>query len=299
MDKASSRTSLRLFESRSSLASTQGDLNSCLSHQRSSLAGGPVLIGGTEKPEPVAKHFGTTGAVRGGLIRHVKARGSSKLRPCALLLPHTKLFASPDGRGGVGMYIGAGDKGVGLYVPATHVRASLCDRKLLHVTVDAHSVPVGHTLQAMQERSSMTHEQAAAAKKAGHGEWRTAKEPLRAQLSPTLWTARLALAWGYNLLFALAAVATGIALTLGIHEGPSHRERLQASNLSPVQWWRLVAFGFAWTLFQSLVIVDGVKCLMLTLSSPNFVHRLPEGSLKRLMATQLLRNAHKLFDAIL
>ena len=64
-------------------------------------------------------------------------------------------------------------------------------------------------------------------------------------------------------------------------------------------WWRAVAFAFAWTLVQSLVIVDGFKALCLTLSSPVFMHRLPPGSLRRLVSTNLLRNAHKLLDAAL
>ncbi len=41
------------------------------------------------------------------------------------------------------------------------------------------------------------------------------------------------------------------------------------------------------------------KVFMLTLTSPVFMHRLPPGSLRRLVSTQLLRNAHKVLDTIL
>ena len=64
-------------------------------------------------------------------------------------------------------------------------------------------------------------------------------------------------------------------------------------------WWRAVGLAFAWTLVQSLVIVDGLKVLCLTVSSPVFMHRLPPGSLRRLVSTNLLRNAHKMLEAAL
>jgi len=47
------------------------------------------------------------------------------------------------------------------------------------------------------------------------------------------------------------------------------------------------------------VLVDFLKALMLTLTSPVFMHRLPKGSLRRLLGTQLLRNFHKLIEAVM
>ena len=46
-------------------------------------------------------------------------------------------------------------------------------------------------------------------------------------------------------------------------------------------------------------IVDALKVLCLTVSSPVFMHRLPPGSLRRFVSTNLLRNAHKVLEAVL
>ena len=69
--------------------------------------------------------------------------------------------------------------------------------------------------------------------------------------------------------------------------------------MSLTEWWRAVSFAFTWTLFQSLVLVDLLKVLMFTITSPVFMHRLPQGSLRRILGTQLLRNVHKVMEAVL
>ena len=76
-------------------------------------------------------------------------------------------------------------------------------------------------------------------------------------------------------------------------------EKDQSTVMDLADWWRAVGFAFAWTVFQSLVLVDLLKVLMLTLTSPVFMHRLPPGSLRRVLGTQLLRNAHKALEGIL
>ena len=47
------------------------------------------------------------------------------------------------------------------------------------------------------------------------------------------------------------------------------------------------------------VLVDLTKVLMLTLTSPVFMHRLPKGSLRRFLGTQGLRNFHKFIEGVL
>lgn len=47
------------------------------------------------------------------------------------------------------------------------------------------------------------------------------------------------------------------------------------------------------------MLVDLTKVLMLTLTSPVFMHRLPKGSLRRLLGTQALRNFHKFIEGVL
>ena len=46
-------------------------------------------------------------------------------------------------------------------------------------------------------------------------------------------------------------------------------------------------------------IVDGAKVLMLTVTSPVFMQRLPKGSLRRLLGTKVLRQAHRILDMLL
>ena len=47
------------------------------------------------------------------------------------------------------------------------------------------------------------------------------------------------------------------------------------------------------------MLVDLTKVLMLTLTSPVFMHRLPKGSLRRFLGTQGLRNFHKFIEGVL
>ena len=126
-----------------------------------------------------------------------------------------------------------------------------------------------------------------------------AEAPRAAGLARGCHGRNLVLAWAYNLLFGLVSLVALVALSLGVAQSDSHAEKLQASGMTLEAWWRAVGFAFAWTLAQSLVIVDGLKVVCLTVSSPVFMHRLPAGSLRRFVSTNLLRNAHKMLEAAL
>ena len=226
--------------------------------------------------------------------RPLASKSQSQPRAFTLMLPPSKLFASPDGRGAVGIFLPVGN-GLGLhFAPATHVSASLCGEKL-QVTLHANALPRGLSAQALQENDMITH---GGDLKAGGG-YGGVPLPPPAGLSRAALHWQLMLAWSYNMLFGLTAVVLLVLLLLGAAETDSAAEKLRAGGMSVSQWWRSVSLAICWTLFQSLVIVDSAKVLMLTLTSPVFMHRLQEGSLNRILGTKLLRQMHRLLDIVL
>ena len=123
--------------------------------------------------------------------------------------------------------------------------------------------------------------------------------PPPADLSRTQLKWQQVLAWSYNIVFGATALVLLVVLMLGASATDSAAEKLRADGLSLEEWRRSVVIALSWTFFQSLVLVDGAKVLMLTATSPVFMKRLPKGSLRRLLGTKVLRQAHRLLDVIL
>ena len=298
-----------------------------MSHQLASIGGAGVLIGGAELPRPVAGRTHGPRLFGGSAGRRPSDSSGGGAYPKGggevALLPASKLFASPDGRGGVGVLMATASGGIGVFVPATHVRAPLWGTRL-YVSLDPRRLPPGRTAQTLQERETLSHDQAAAATKVAataasivasgdaNGKKRSSRRrssqggadgqvavPIAAGLGRTSLSWPKAVAWGYNLAFGLLALVLLVSLVLGAAESGSSAERLRASGMSLSEWWRAVSFAFTWTLFQSLVLVDLLKVLMFTFTSPVFMHRLPKGSLRRILGTQLLRSMHKVMEAVL
>ena len=255
---------------------------------------GNILIGGEKlPPQPLSGH-----------TRRPKA-ASSQQRPSEVMLSPNKLFSSPDGRGGVGILLATGDKvGGRKYVPATHVSAPVCGFELL-VTLDADALPAGRSAQTLQEREMLTHDGSSGLGElkreiaTGVGGIGLESLPPPADLSRTQLKWQQVLAWSYNIVFGATALVLLVVLMLGASATDSAAEKLRADGLSLEEWRRSVVIALSWTFFQSLVLVDGAKVLMLTATSPVFMKRLPKGSLRRLLGTKVLRQAHRLLDVIL
>ena len=254
--------------------------------------GGPrpmrsIMIGGEAPPVK-----STAGRTHRPMAK--KPEPQSQPRASTLMLPPSKLFASPDGRGGVGIFLAVGD-GIGVhFVPATHVGASLCGEKL-QVALNATALPRGWSAQTLQESEMITH---GGGHKTG-GEYGGVPLPPPAGLSRRALHWQLVLAWSYNMLFGLSAFVLLVMLLLGAAQTGQDAEKLRAGGLSHSEWWRSVSLALCWTLFQSLVIVDGAKALMLTITSPVFMYRLQEGPFNRVLCTKLLRQMHRLLDIVL
>ena len=254
--------------------------------------GGPrpmrsIMIGGEAPPVK-----STAGRTHRPMAK--KPEPQSQPRASTLMLPPSKLFASPDGRGGVGIFLAVGD-GIGVhFVPATHVGASLCGEKL-QVALNATALPRGWSAQTLQESEMITH---GGGHKTG-GEYGGVPLPPPAGLSRRALHWQLVLAWSYNMLFGLSAFVLLVMLLLGAAQTGQDAEKLRAGGLSHSEWWRSVSLALCWTLFQSLVIVDGAKVLMLAITSPVFMYRLQEGPFNRVLCTKLLRQMHRLLDIVL
>lgn len=246
-----------------------------------------IMIGGEAPPVK-----STAGRTHRPMAK--KPEPQSQPRASTLMLPPSKLFASPDGRGGVGIFLAVGD-GIGVhFVPATHVGASLCGEKL-QVALNATALPRGWSAQTLQESEMITH---GGGHKTG-GEYGGVPLPPPAGLSRRALHWQLVLAWSYNMLFGLSAFVLLVMLLLGAAQTGQDAEKLRAGGLSHSEWWRSVSLALCWTLFQSLVIVDGAKALMLTITSPVFMYRLQEGPFNRVLCTKLLRQMHRLLDIVL
>ena len=254
--------------------------------------GGPrpmrsIMIGGEAPPVK-----STAGRTHRPMAK--KPEPQSQPRASTLMLPPSKLFASPDGRGGVGIFLAVGD-GIGVhFVPATHVGASLCGEKL-QVALNATALPRGWSAQTLQESEMITH---GGGHKTG-GEYGGVPLPPPAGLSRRALHWQLVLAWSYNMLFGLSAFVLLVMLLLGAAQTGQDAEKLRAGGLSHSEWWRSVSLALCWTLFQSLVIVDGAKVLMLAITPPVFMYRLQEGPFNRVLCTKLLRQMHRLLDIVL
>ena len=257
---------------------------------------GSILIGGEElPPQPIVGH-----------TRRPKVKAASpQQRASEVMLSPNNLFASPDGRGGVGIILATGDRACGRkFVPVTHVCAPVFGSELL-VTLDADALPMGRSAQTLQEREMLTHASSSGLdelnKERSRGPGGIGLEPLPppANLSRTKLTWQHVLAWSYNIVFGATALVLLVVLVLGASETDSAAEKLRADGMGIDEWRRSIGIALGWTLFQSLVIVDGAKVLMLTVTSPIFMQRLPKGSLRRLLGTKGLRQAHRLLDLVL
>jgi len=249
--------------------------------------------------------------------RRAAARNRAAARKLvAARLPSNRLFAAPDGRGGVGVLLATRGGGIGDFVAATHVRAPLLWGGRLLVSLDPNALPNGRSARSVREREVLSHSQAAAAadaaiaigkvrhillqEKAPDRTVPAFVPPRPAGITPlSLSSWRAVMAWGYNISFGLVAFVLLVSLVLGAQQSNSSAERLRASGMTLEEWWRAVSLAFTWTCFQSFVLIDFLKALMLTLTSPVFMHRLPKGSLRRLLGTQLLRNFHKFIEGVM
>jgi len=122
--------------------------------------------------------------------------------------------------------------------------------------------------------------------------------PRRPPLSRYPRGIRLKAAWAVNLM-TLAATWLGVMLAL-LSSEQQENAQLVASSLAKDNW-RLVAWkGIILACAESFILIDGIKVLVLTLTSSHALERaLPEGSWRRRLARKPLRRIHMVVDVLL
>ena len=211
----------------------------------------------------------------------------------------------------VGFYVGGGNHGASHpAVPPSGRLGALRFVRVRHVTAASLLNPCDASLLVSFDRSQLPHHILARE----NGELLPREVPLisgrRALTMPGVvlcrtpplsrfgrgW--RLGLAWVLNMVALCATYVLCLLATSSSEQSDS--EDLKASSMSLDDWRAAVTFGIVLSCVESFLLIDGLKVIVLTLTSTRALDAvLPPHTTKRRLARKPLRRLHMVVDAVL